>query len=182
MLKRARLLGLLLGLCGCTETASTPERATESADEPEANAAPGILTTDVALSPLAIEYGSLIATVVAPAGAQVAARFGVVHVSAPDQRFAIAIDVARGQLDERKQVIAENRHNQLVGYRLEEDDALLYESRCDGRSEFHVLVRVALAGTAYECTDRKGVPYSLAEAGTMLRACRSLGGARGEVP
>lgn len=132
--------------------------------------------TDVAMHKLAIVHGALNAELEAPSGAAQSLRFGVTQVSTADGNFAIAIERARGPLSDRKQVIDENPHNKLSKYVVESPDALLYESQRAGSVEYHVLVHARVAGVVYECRNRKERSYSLPEAGSMLRACRSLAG------
>jgi hypothetical protein len=147
------------------------EPADEPADEPAA---------DVPLEPLSLGRAGIAATVLAPAGATVDSRFLSAHVTAADREFAIVVERTgrtgrtESSMAERKRVIAENDENKLVRYLVEEPDALLYESRYAGQSEFHVLVHQDLQGIAYQCQDRKDTRFSLARARTMLRACRGL--------
>jgi len=102
-----------------------------------------------------------------------ASRDGL-KISTPDGEFAVVIQPARGPLTKRKRVIADNPHNRLVEYLVEGEHSILYESRLDGASEFHLLVQRTVRGTRYDCQDRKGRRFSLPQAHTMLLACRSL--------
>lgn len=177
---RLALIATGLAIClGPGAGACSDERPTQSALK---SAAPqrdvdGMDAEGAPLSRLAIRLGDLTASVAAPAGATRTLRFGATLVHAPGQRFAIAIEPARGPLSERKHVIDSNPHNRLRDYILAADDALLYRSERDGQAEYHALVYVTLKGLVYQCADDKlatARPALLAEAETMLRACRSL--------
>lgn len=135
-----------------------------------------VAVQDVPLEALDLAPAGIQSTIGAPAGASAARRFLAAHVSTPDHGFAIVIERTQSTLAARKQVISGNTANKLEEYIVDDKDALLYESSVDGQPQYHVLVHKTVDGLGYECQDRKDLGFGLAQAQTMLRACRSLAG------
>ncbi len=175
MLRHHVVLVLALGCTpGCGNKARQQGSVGDSAPTQAADARARELAAEVGFVSLDLAPANMAAMLWAPQQAAVTPRFLSARVTTPDARFALVVEARGGDIAGRKKAIEANDLNEFKRYVVDEPDAILYESSRDQRGEFHLLVYRSAGAKTFECQDEKGTSFTLQEAHTMLRACRSL--------